>query len=147
MFRCLETSHLPSLGIQTHITRTQIRVPPQIHVGKVPREKGQVAVRNLGEHQFKLATVGSVEHSQFVRLVLWAMDGPPVIELIDGHGRIRYLALVRKRVQLRPRSDGCTIYVDWAVPDKEHICTGDPLALCVLRCGRRGHCRSSAGRE
>ena len=68
----------------------------------MPREKGQVAVRNLGEHQFKLATVGSVEHSQFVRLVLWAMDGPPVIELIDGHGRIRYLALVRKRVQLRP---------------------------------------------
>ena len=91
-----------------------------IHVGKVPRQNGQVAVRNLGDHQFKLATAGSVKHPQFVRLVVWAMDGPPVIDLIDGHGRTRYLALVRKRVQLRPRSDGCTIYVDWAVPDKDH---------------------------
>ncbi len=88
-----------------------------IHVGKVPRLGGRVAERNLGEHNFKLATAGTPRQPQFVRLVVLAMDGPPVIEGFSGHGESCYVPLVRRRVQMRPRSDGCSIYVEWVVPD------------------------------
>ena len=88
-----------------------------IHIGKVPRLGGKAAERNLGEHNFKLATAGTAKHPQFASLIVLAMDGPPVVETIDGHGKTCYLPLVRQRVQLRPRSDGCTIYVEWAIPD------------------------------
>lgn len=90
-----------------------------IHVGKVPRTNKQVAVRNLGLHQFRLITTDPEDPPRFVQQAVLAMDGPPVIEIVDGHGRIRYLALQRQRVQLRRRSKSCTIYVEWAVPDRK----------------------------
>ena len=115
-----ETQHLRATTYDMAVKGKQCERLGQlglIPVGKVPRLGGRVAERNLGEHNFKLAAAGTPKHPQFVRLVVLAMDGPPVIEDVNGHGEICYVPLVRQRVQLRPRSDGCSIYVEWAIPD------------------------------
>ena len=78
--------------------------------------KGRASV-NLGEHIFKLKS-GTEEHphQQLVRLL--ALDGPPVIQIVDAQGVIHYEPLERKKTFAKTYPNRSTVYVDYVVRDR-----------------------------
>ena len=87
-------------------------------IAKVPRTPGGgLSSANLGEHDFALRS-GTTKHPRQAKHRVLAIDGPPVIEIVDANGHIHYEPLERKQTFVRRHTRKCTWYSEFAVRDR-----------------------------
>ena len=87
-------------------------------ITKLPRTTGGgLSSANLGEHTFTLRA-GTAKHPRQEKRRVFAMDGPPVIELVDANGHIHYEPLERKQTVVRRHARKCTWYSKFVVRDR-----------------------------